>query len=159
MLTKVHHVTYVVESVQQMAAYLKDNFDMTPERTEDQPKLGYKSLLYRIGETLVDFFEPLRDARGEALVQRPPATGFVRMLKESGPGIWHIGWGVNGIEQAFETLKKKGNKFHGSPPTDGGTFGYKTFSIDPSCSQGVFFHLAEGDSVAIVEGKGVHDPR
>jgi len=155
MLNKVHHVTYVVESVQKIAEYLEDNFDMKPERIEDQPSLGYKSLLYRVGETLVDFFEPMRDERGDAIVKRPPATGFARMLKESGPGVWHIGWGVDGIEGAFEMLKRKGNKFLGGPPTDG-TFGYKTFSIDPACSQGVFFHLAEGESVAIVEGKGVH---
>ena len=30
MFTKVHHVTYVVESVQQMADYLERNFGLTP---------------------------------------------------------------------------------------------------------------------------------
>ncbi len=34
MFTKVHHVTYVVESIQQMAEYLVRNFGLTPERTD-----------------------------------------------------------------------------------------------------------------------------
>lgn len=32
MFTKVHHVTYVVESLQQMADYLERNFGLSPDR-------------------------------------------------------------------------------------------------------------------------------
>ncbi len=42
MFTKVHHVTYVVESIQQMAAYLKGNFGLTPERTDEIGDRSYK---------------------------------------------------------------------------------------------------------------------
>ena len=61
MLNKVHHVTYVVESVSDMAAYLENNFGLTPIRADEFTERGFKSILYQIGETLVDFFEPLRD--------------------------------------------------------------------------------------------------
>ena len=56
MLNKVHHVTYVVESVSDMAAYLEKSFGIKPISTDEFTERGFKSILYRIGETLVDFF-------------------------------------------------------------------------------------------------------
>ena len=44
MLTKVHHVTYVVRDVQQMAHYLEGTFGMKPERTDEFSDRGYKTL-------------------------------------------------------------------------------------------------------------------
>lgn len=150
MFTKVHHVTYVVASVDQMAEFLENNFGMKPERTENQPKLGYRSLLYRAGATLLDFFEPMLDEKGEAVVQKPPATGFARKLRESGPGVWHVAFGVDHIEQVYQDLQNNGVKTLGHGPQGGGSvFGYKNFSIDQASSGGVFFQLAEGESSAI----------
>ena len=37
MFTKVHHVTYVIESVQQMADYLESNFGLKPAKTGENP--------------------------------------------------------------------------------------------------------------------------
>ena len=35
MFTKVHHVTYVVNSVQEMADYMDKNFGLKPQRTDE----------------------------------------------------------------------------------------------------------------------------
>ena len=53
MFTKVHHVTYVVERIQQMADYLEMNFGLKPERTEKFADRGFKVIMYQIGPTLV----------------------------------------------------------------------------------------------------------
>ena len=47
MFTKVHHVTYVVESVQQMADYLENNFGLRLAKTGENP--DRKFILYHIG--------------------------------------------------------------------------------------------------------------
>jgi methylmalonyl-CoA epimerase len=135
MFTKVHHVTYVVESVQQMAEYLEKNFGLKPERTDNVGERGFKSILYRIGPTLVDFFEPTRDD-----------TAMARQLRESGPGVAHVAWGVQGIDRAFRDLKRKGNQMRGEAPSVS-PFGYKTASIEPDSSHGIYFQLAEGEVV------------
>ena len=57
MFTKVHHVTYVVESIDQMAEYMEKNFGLKPARTDEIGDRGYKSILYHIGPTMVDFFD------------------------------------------------------------------------------------------------------
>ena len=134
MLTKVHHVTYVVESVQQMADYLEKNFGLKPERSDEFTERGFKSILYRIGPTLVDFFEPTRDD-----------TPMGRQLKEQGPGVMHVAWGVGGIDRVFQDLKRKGNQMRGQAPSTS-PFGYKTITIEPSSSHGVYFQLAEGEA-------------
>jgi len=61
MLNKVHHITFVVESIEDMAAYIERNFSMSPISTDEFEDRGFKSILYQIGGTYVDFFEPLRD--------------------------------------------------------------------------------------------------
>ncbi len=133
MFTKVHHVTYVVESIQQMAEYLKGNFGLTPERTDEIGDRGYKSILYHIGPTMVDFFEPTNED-----------TAMARQLKEQGPGVAHVAWGVDGIDRVFQDLKAKGNELRGEGPSTS-PFGYKTLSIEPSSSHGIYFQLAEGE--------------
>ena len=69
--TKVHQVTYVVESIDQMAEYMEKNFGLKAARTDEIGERGYKSILYHIGPTMVDFFEPTRDD-----------TAMARQLKE-----------------------------------------------------------------------------
>ena len=133
MLTKVHHVTYVVESIQEMADYIEKNFGMKPDRTDEIADRGYKSIMYYIGETLVDFFEPTRDD-----------TSMAQQLRDSGPGVAHVAWGVDGIDQVFDDLKGKGNEMRGDAPSFS-PFGYKTLSIETSSSHGIYFQLAEGE--------------
>ena len=79
MFNNVHHITYIVKSIQQMAAYVETNFGLKPERTDELSDRGYKSILYRVGTTLVDFFEPTGDD-----------TAMARQLKDQGPGIGHV---------------------------------------------------------------------
>ncbi|CAI8012929.1 Methylmalonyl-CoA epimerase [Geodia barretti] len=133
MLNKVHHVTYVVENVDDMAAYIERNFSLTPIRSDEFTERGFKSILYQIGDTLVDFFQPLRDD-----------TPTARQLRETGPGVMHVAWGVDGIGQLFNDLQANGNDMRGDGPS-ASPFGYLTASIEPASSHGIYFQLAEGE--------------
>ena len=133
MLNKVHHVTYAVESISDMAAYMEKSFGLKPLSTDEFIERGFKSILYRVGETLVDFFEPLRDD-----------TSVARQLKATGPGVMHVAWGVDGIEDAFKSLQARGNKMSGDAPATS-PFGYKTANIETGSSHGIHFQLAEGE--------------
>jgi len=35
MFNNIHHVTYIVKSIQQMAEYMETNFGLKPERTDE----------------------------------------------------------------------------------------------------------------------------
>ena len=133
MFNKVHHVTYVVENVDDMASYLDQNFGLKPIRSDEFTDRGFKSVLYQIGETLVDFFEPLRDD-----------TPMAQQLRATGPGVMHVAWDVENIDKVFSDLKIKGNEMRGDGPSTS-PFGYKTASIEPSSSHRIYFQLAEGE--------------
>ena len=132
MLNKVHHVTYVVESISDMAVYMENSFGVKPISTDEFTDAGFKSILFRIGETLVDFFEPLRDD-----------TTMARQLKATGP-VMHVAWGVDGIDEAFNNLVGSGNMMRGDAPAVS-PFGYKTANIETESSHGIHFQLAEGE--------------
>ena len=133
MFNKVHHVTFVVESIDDMASYIERNFSMTPMSTDVFEDRGFKSILYRIGETYVDFFEPLRDD-----------TPMAAQLKATGPGVMHVAFGVDGIDQVFSDLVSKGNKMRSDAPAPS-PFGYRNLNIDTASSHGILFQLAEGE--------------
>src|SRR5262245_28528451 len=102
MFEKIHHVTYVVTSIEEIESYLTRYFDLKPLGVAEPPGWGFRSLIYKIGDTLVDFSEPFVDEKGEAIVQRSPATKFAKILRETGPGLFHVAYGVHGIDKIFE---------------------------------------------------------
>ena len=133
MFNKIHHVTFVVESIDDMASYIEQNFSLSPMSRDEFEDRGFKSILYRIGETYVDFFEPLRDD-----------TPMAQQLKATGPGVMHVAFGVDGIDQVFADLVAKGNKMRSDAPAPS-PFGYRNLNIDTSSSHGILFQLAEGE--------------
>ena len=133
MLNKVHHVTYVVENIAEMSNYLEKSFGIKPISTDEFPDQGFKSILFRIGETLVDFFEPLSEE-----------TTMARQLKATGPGVMHVAWDVDDIDQVFKSLQNSGNAMRGDGPAIS-PFGYKTANIETESSLGIHFQLAEGE--------------
>ena len=133
MLNKIHHVTYVVESISDMATYMEKSFGIKPISTDEFPEQGFKSILFRIGETLVDFFEPLRED-----------TTMARQLKDTGPGVMHVAWGVDSVDAAFKSLQDSGSTMRGDAPAVS-PFGYKTANIETDSSLGIHFQLAEGE--------------
>ena len=120
MLNKVHHVTYVVESISDMAAYMEKSFGIKPISTDEFTEQGFKSILFRIGETLVDFFEPLRED-----------TTMARQLKATGPGVMHVAWGVDGIDAAFKSLQDGGSEMRGDPHFQGKYISFDDISFLP----------------------------
>ena len=103
-----------------MADYMERNFSLAPISTDEFEDRGFKSILYRIGETYVDFFEPLRED-----------TPMARQLQATGPGVMHVAWGVDGIDQVFADLQAKGNEMRGEAPSVS-PFGYRNLNIDTS---------------------------
>ena len=134
MLNKVHHVTFVVESIDDMADYMDRNFSLSPISRDEFQDRGFKSILYRIGESYVDFFEPLRDD-----------TTMAEQLKATGPGVMHVAFGVDAIDQVFADLRAKGNELRGEGPA-ASPFGYRNLNIETSSSHGIHFQLAEGEA-------------
>src|SRR5262245_10940771 len=96
MFTGVHHVSYVVPSLDEIADYLERNFGLKPIGMAEPPGRGYLSLQYKIGEVEMSFSQPILDKNGEAVVKREPAMMYAKQLKERGPGLTHVAWARQG---------------------------------------------------------------
>lgn len=138
MFKGVHHVTYVARDVAEVEEFMERVFGMKAVRYKEQPdveeELGFKIAFYEVGPIIVDFFEPVRED-----------TDVAKFLREKGPGVFHVGWEVEGINKVAEDLDAKGAKPGlGNRPRNS-AHGYKTVSIYPTDNPiGIWFHLAEG---------------
>ena len=96
MFTNVHHGTYLVEDTNEMANYPENNFDLNHSTRGEHPVRKY--IIYHIGPAIMDFFEPTT-----------PDSSIARQLKDSGPGVAHVAWGVDEIDKVFKKLNPNGN--------------------------------------------------
>ena len=128
----VHHVHYLVHNRDEMVDYLDKTFGLKPADLIEHR--GLKEALYDIGQTQIQITEPL-----------DPASDMTEKLAKDGPGVWHVAWGVDDIEQVAKDLAAKGNKLRGAEGgAPVGPLGYRTINLDRSTSHGLIFQLAEG---------------
>jgi len=65
-------------------------------------------------------------------------------LAREGPGVYHIAFGVDGIEEVAKGLAAKGNTLREAGGTGRSAEGYVTATLDPASSLGFPFQVAEG---------------
>ena len=129
----IHHVRILVHDADAMAAYMQENFDMAPVKIEVYPARGMKNAIYRVGQTNVEFTEPL-----------DPDSAMGQYLKTFGPGPYHLAFGVTDIEDKAARLAAKGNRMRGENGMSRSAEGYMTANVDPSGALGFPFQIAEG---------------
>ena len=133
LFNSIHHVRILVHNADEMVLYLDQNFGMTPLKVQVYEKRGMKNAIYKVGSTNVEFTEPLdmNSKMGE-------------ILKQQGPSVYHIAFGVDNIQNAAKMLSEKGNKLKGENGMTQSAEGYMTSNIDPEYSLGFPFQIAEG---------------
>ena len=89
--------------------------------------------IYKVGPTNFEVTEPL-----------DPDSAMGRYLAQQGPGVYHLAWGVDDVQQVTQDLAAKGNKLSGKDGVSRSADGYLTATILPESSLGMQFRLAEG---------------
>ena len=129
----IHHVRILVHDADAMAAYLTDNFGLEPVKIAVYPERGMKNAIYRVGQTNVEFTEPL-----------DPESAMGQYLKSFGPGPYHLAFGVSDIAGKAAELAGKGNELRGENGMSRSAEGYMTANIVAASALGYPFQLAEG---------------
>jgi 4-hydroxyphenylpyruvate dioxygenase-like putative hemolysin len=136
MFKYLHHVHYVVEDLDAMVEYLDKNFDLKPQRIEvSKGTTPAREAIYRVGITEVQVCQPLT-----------PDSELAKHLTHHGPGVTHVGWGVDEIENMFDRAVANGNAMR-RQHVSVAPRGYKTVNIEKETSQGVGFQLIEDCNV------------
>ena len=129
----IHHVRILVHDADAMAAYIEENFGMTPIKIEVYPARGMKNAIYQVGQTNVEFTEPL-----------DPQSAMGQYLQTFGPGPYHLAFGVTDIADKAAGLAAKGNEMRGENGMSRSAEGYMTANIAAASALGYPFQIAEG---------------
>ncbi len=129
----VHHVRILVHDRDAMVEYIEKSFGMKPDRLQVYEQRGMKNAIYKVGPTNFEVTEPL-----------DPDSAMGKYLKEYGPGVYHLAFGVDDIQKAAQDLLAKGVKLRGENGLTQSADGYYTANTDPATSLGVAFQLAQG---------------
>lgn len=130
-IKRIDHIAIVVEDIEAALGFWRDAFGLDLHHVED----------VQDQQSIVAFL-PVGDAEVELVKPTSDGSGVARYLKKRGPGVHHICFEVDDIEQALRELKTKGIRLINETPMIG-TGGKKIAFIHPESAHGVLVELYE----------------
>jgi methylmalonyl-CoA/ethylmalonyl-CoA epimerase len=91
---------------------------------------------------VVTAFLPLGDTRLELLEPTGPDSAIAKFLAKRGPGIHHVCFTVDDLEDAVKDLKSRGFRLVNESPVPGAD-GKRVAFLHPSAGHGVLIELSE----------------
>lgn len=131
MLERLHHVAFVVESVDSAMEYVGSSFGLRPISRERFVQDGVDLAIYQVGDTFFEVTAPLR-----------PDCALGQYLAERGPGIHHVAFGVADISNAMSDLGERRVKLTADKPQKGRS-GWTVASIDSNSELGAMLQLVQ----------------
>jgi len=128
---KIHHVAIVVPDIEDALGFWRDALGLELSHLEDVPEQ----------ETLVAFL-PTGGSEVELVQPTTDSSGMARYMLKRGPGMHHICFEVENIEEILARLKQKGVQLINEEPTVGAG-GKKIAFVHPKSTGGVLVELYE----------------
>jgi methylmalonyl-CoA/ethylmalonyl-CoA epimerase len=130
-IKKIDHVAIVVPDIQEALAFWQEALGLKLSHTEEVTSQETLVAFLPSGESEVELVEPTTET-----------SGMARYMDKRGPGMHHICFQVEGIEQILERLKAKGIQLINEEPTVGAG-GKRIAFIHPKSTGGVLVELYE----------------
>jgi len=131
MFARIDHVGVAVEDLDAAIALYESTYAMTLVHRETVTEQGVEAVLLDVGENHVELLAPLG-----------PDTPVGRFLAKSGPGIHHVAYQTDDIEQALQALKDSGMQLIDETPRIG-IRGSRVAFLHPKASGGVLTEIVE----------------
>jgi methylmalonyl-CoA/ethylmalonyl-CoA epimerase len=130
-IKRINHIAIVVPKINEALTFWQDALGLDLSHVEDVPAQETKVAFLPTGGSEVELVEPTNDT-----------SGMARYMAKRGPGIHHICFEVEGIEEILAQLKAKGVQLINEEPTIGAG-GKKVAFIHPKSTGGVLIELYE----------------
>lgn len=131
MLGRIYHLGYAVEDLAVAARFYRDNFDVEPGEPEVIEDQGTKATMFRVGDSMIEFVQPIR-----------PDSPVGKFIAKRGEGFHHVAFEVEDIEAALKRLKANGVELIDEEPRPGAG-GSRVAFIHPKGAFGVLTELVE----------------
>ena len=131
MLTEIDHVGVAVEDLDAAVERYRRSFGLEPVHRERVESQGVEEVLFALGASYVQLLGALG-----------PQTPVGRFLQARGPGLHHVAYRVERIEEALERLKNEGVRLIDETPRPGSR-GTTIAFVHPSGMGGVLVELVQ----------------
>jgi methylmalonyl-CoA/ethylmalonyl-CoA epimerase len=131
MLTAVDHVGVAVEDLDAALALYRDTLGMPLVHRETIAEQGLEAALLDVGESHIELLAPLS-----------PDTVVGKFLARKGPGLHHVAYRVESVEEALATLSKAGMRLIDEQPRIGIRNSRVAF-VHPSSTGGVLTEIVQ----------------
>ena len=130
MIKRIDHVAVAVKNLDEAISTVETLFGLKPSKIKEIPDQGVKAALIPIGDTEIEFIQPVK-----------PDTGVAKFLETKGEGIHHIAIEVDDIDAELKRLEEAGAKLIDKQGRGGlaGKIGF----IHPKSVHGVLIELAQ----------------
>lgn len=131
MITRLDHIAIAVTDIEKAIIRFLDDFGLDYKGRESVLAAQTETAFFPISGTQIELIHPL-DEMGP--VQKH--------LEKRGPGLHHICFETDNIEEDFQRLKEKGYRFLSETPQPG-AHNTKVLFIHPKSTGGILIELAE----------------
>lgn len=125
MLTKIDHIGIAVHSLEEAIPFYEKALGLTCEHVEEVPTQKVKTAFFAIGEVHLELLEPMSED-----------SPIAKFLEKKGPGIHHIAYHSDDIQQQLDQAAKADCKLINETPVDGAG-GKKVAFLHPKSTFGV----------------------
>lgn len=142
MFSRIEHLGVAVTDLEAALELYRERFDLVVHHHEIIEDQGVEAVALQVGESLVELLRPIRDD-----------SPVARFLAERGPGIHHVAYAVDDIDEALARLRDQGVRLVDERPRRG-VGGKRIAFLHPKGTLGVLTELVEPakDEAALEEG-------
>jgi len=130
MIKRIDHVAIAVKNLDEAVSTFENLFGLRPSKIADIPDQGVRAAVIPMGDTELEFIEPVN-----------PTSGVARFLESRGEGIHHICLEVDDTDEELKRLEASGARLIDKQGRKGlaGKIGF----IHPKSFHGVLAELAQ----------------
>lgn len=132
MLGRIDHVGVAVEDLEGALALYGESLAMPTAHRETVEEQGVEAVLLDVGPSHVELLRPLG-----------PDTPVGKFLAKQGPGLHHVAYGVDDIEQTLAQLEDRGVRLLDAQPR-AGIRGSRVAFLHPAATGGVLTEIVQG---------------
>jgi methylmalonyl-CoA/ethylmalonyl-CoA epimerase len=131
MFTAVDHVGVAVDDLEAALALYRDTLGMPLVHRETVAEQGVEAALLDVGESHIELLSPLG-----------PDTAVGKFLARKGPGLHHVAYRVDSVDDALAALSKAGMRLIDEQPRTGIRNSRVAF-VHPSSTGGVLTEIVQ----------------
>jgi methylmalonyl-CoA epimerase len=131
MLSRIDHVGVAVEDIETALALYRDALGLALVHRETVTEQGVDAALLDIGDGHIELLSPIG-----------PETPVGKFLARKGPGLHHVAYRVDDVEEALQSLSAAGLRLIDEHPRNG-IRGSRVAFVHPSSTGGVLTEIVQ----------------